>query len=626
MARRPDITWLRTVFASRLAWGVAVAVFIALVLAELAIFIPSYAGHRQSLLDQVQRTGTAYLRAAHQLAPEDQRGFAKRLATATADSDWQGAAVLAPDGRSLGRFGTPPELAGTCTGERLQTALHSDSRSRLQRYEICWPAAHTGLPVSVAASLDVAWLPDKLRDFALRIAGLVALIAVATTAVLMLVLGRQVLRPVLGLQQQMAIAAYRPEAADRRTMLDVPSARGELADLVAASQHALDQVARQFADLVTRNRDLEISEARFRGMFEESFDAILVLESTQRIVAEANPAAARMLGRPREALRGAPLSALHGEDLGRFQDFLDSVETNGWARSSDLTCATPAGERIPVDVSGTIIEWTDRPMCLAVIRDMRAVKGMERALVEAKEVAEQADRAKSQFLASVSHELRTPLNAIIGFSEMLSREALGPLGNAQYRTYAEDIQGAGQHLLEIINDILDISRIEAGRMNIDPAPVDLKPCTEQVFGMLNEKRAQSGVVLAADIAPETPAPVLDARHLRQILTNLIVNAIKASPAGTTVTVRAQPGPGAQGCTIAVMDQGCGLSEAEVALARQPFQQAGSDQGLAREGGTGLGLPLAERLTQLNGGTLEIDSTPGAGTTVTLRFGPSPAEA
>jgi len=618
---RPDVTWLRTVFTSRLAWGVAVAVFAAIVVVEVLIFVPSYYKHRQTLLDQVARTGAAYIRAAHHLDnPSAERAFAERLRVGTRGTNWRGAAILDPQNRIIAHFGVPPALARSCTGEQVRTVLDSNRR----RYEVCWPpGAIEGLALGVAASFDVAWLPGKLRDFGLRIAGLVALIAAATTAVLMLVVGRQVLRPMLTLQQQMSAAAYRPEAADRRTVLDVPSAHGELADLVRASQHTLDQVAWQFADLVARNRALEVSEARFRGMFEESFDAILVLDAANDAIIEANPAAATMLGWSRDALCGTRLSELPAHDVPKFTSFLDSVETQGWGRSSDLTCTTAGGERIPIDVSGTRIEWNGAPMCLAVIRDMRSVKRMERALVEAKEAAEQADRAKSQFLASVSHELRTPLNAIIGFSEILSRETLGPLGRPQYRGYADDIHSAGRHLLEIINDILDISRIEAGRMNTDPAPVNLNSCIEQVFWMLDEKGERYGVKLTADIAPETPAPVLDERHLRQILTNLIVNAIKASPPETTVQVRACPGPTVDTCIIAVSDNGCGMSEAEVALARQPFQQAGHTQGLAREGGTGLGLPLAERLVQLNGGTLKIESAPGEGTTITLRFGPAP---
>ncbi len=252
------------------------------------------------------------------------------------------------------------------------------------------------------------------------------------------------------------------------------------------------------------------------------------------------------------------------------------------------------------------------------------LEASEAAARAARAEAEQATTAKSQFLAVASHELRTPLNAIIGFAEVMVHRIHGSMGNAKYAEYAEDIRNSGLHLLALINDILDLAKIEAGKMELSLDIVDLQRLVAECA------RLMRGSVELADISLEVrgiqPAPYMraDGMKLRQVLLNLINNAVKYTPPGGTVTVSVdQEEDGAPDGTerfiiLSVADTGCGMNETEVALALEPFRQVHSHVSRAGEG-TGLGLPVARSLVELHGGTLTIESEPGKGTTITVRL-------
>jgi signal transduction histidine kinase len=246
-------------------------------------------------------------------------------------------------------------------------------------------------------------------------------------------------------------------------------------------------------------------------------------------------------------------------------------------------------------------------------------KRVEAQLIETKNSAEAASRAKTDFLANMSHELRTPLNAIIGFSEILKQEPLGPLGHPSYRDYVRDVYESGVHLLRIINDILDLSKIEVGKLTLSETPVDPREAIESCMRIVRERADNGGIALIAEVAPDLPTLNADERMVKQVLLNLLSNAIKFTPSGGSVRIVARTDD-EDGLVIEVADTGIGIAATDIERALQPFEQI--DSSLHRKyQGTGLGLPLARSMCELHGGRFVIESAVGKGTTVTVRFPP-----
>jgi signal transduction histidine kinase len=247
--------------------------------------------------------------------------------------------------------------------------------------------------------------------------------------------------------------------------------------------------------------------------------------------------------------------------------------------------------------------------------DISALKKREEELRAAKEQAEKANRAKSNFLALMSHELRTPLNAINGFSEMMHKEILGPI-SARYREYACDINQSGEYLLSVINDILDMAKIEAGKVELVWGAVTVSEVVSGCIRLIEHRAARSQVTVTSHLLTDMTI-MADEMRLKQVVLNLLTNAVKFTPAGGKVEVVAfleDDGSPA----IRVSDTGIGMSAAEIPRALAAFEQA--DSSVSRKfGGTGLGLPLSRRLVQLHGGALTIESKPGQGTSVTVRL-------
>jgi signal transduction histidine kinase len=251
-----------------------------------------------------------------------------------------------------------------------------------------------------------------------------------------------------------------------------------------------------------------------------------------------------------------------------------------------------------------------------LLRDREAA---HEALRLAKEEAEAANQAKSGFLATMSHELRTPLNAIIGFSEMMLREVLGPVGNEHYRAYVGDIHASGAHLLQIINDILDLSKAEAGKIELSDDVFDLRDIMRTVGQLTAGRIVSAELTETLDFADDLPPIRGDERKTKQVLLNLITNAVKFTPAGGRIAITGRFDP-QEGLAITVADTGIGISEADLERVLKPFEQVDSSFSRQHQG-TGLGLPLVKAIMEMHGGRLLLKSRLGEGTTVTVVFPP-----
>jgi PAS domain S-box-containing protein len=260
----------------------------------------------------------------------------------------------------------------------------------------------------------------------------------------------------------------------------------------------------------------------------------------------------------------------------------------------------------------------------AVFRDLSQWKRSEQALTEARRQAEKASAAKSEFLAKISHEIRTPLNAIIGFSEVMMDERLGSIGNERYREYLKDIHSSGAHVVSLLNDLLDLSKIEAGKLDLHLASVDLNELTHQCVAIMQPQANRERIIIRSSHAEHLPQIEADARSLRQIVLNLLSNSIKFTGAGGQVIVStALTDTG--NVVLRVRDTGIGMSEQDIATALEPFRQLATS-GRAGSGGTGLGLPLSKALAEANHASFAIRSAPNSGTLVEISFPPMRAAA
>jgi PAS domain S-box-containing protein len=276
------------------------------------------------------------------------------------------------------------------------------------------------------------------------------------------------------------------------------------------------------------------------------------------------------------------------------------------------------GIPLPADVTAIRISAGGQGLACVFARDISGRKQGEAELRIAKNRAESANRAKSDFLMTMSHELRTPLNAIIGFSEIMQQEMYGPLGSERYGAFAGDIISSGRHLLCIINNMLDLSKAEAGQLALIEEEVEVGEVLSQSLRMFREKAKKQGVELSSNEMPEIVLRA-DRQILQQIVINLVSNAVKFTPSGGTVTLSAGIEDEAI-CRLSVQDTGRGIAEDDLERVLEPFVQA--ENALTRQHeGTGLGLPLAKKFMELHGGTLTIASSLGGGTTVTARFPP-----
>ena len=366
-----------------------------------------------------------------------------------------------------------------------------------------------------------------------------------------------------------------------------------------------------------RERELHISEAKFRLVI-DTLPALVNAVAPDGRIAFANAHHAALFGTAPGDLAGVHLDAvMFAADAARHDRANATVFDSGTPlrfeeaiEAEDGTCRTMLTSKAPLrDTEGRIVN------VVTVSTDITEQKRAEAKLATAKEAAQQANQAKTEFLANMSHELRTPLNAILGFADVTRQELLGPLGQDRYRGYQEDIHASARRLLALIDDLLDVSKLELGRLNATASRFDV---ANLIAEELRERRAEAeahDVTLVEDLAEDLPSLVSDALRVRQILSNVIANAIRYSGAGSRVAVRAAP-RASSGVCVTITDDGPGMSAAELEIAQSRFGRV-HPGGDAPGTGVGLGLPIAQDLARLLGGRLSLDSAPGLGTRATL---------
>lgn len=363
-------------------------------------------------------------------------------------------------------------------------------------------------------------------------------------------------------------------------------------------------------------------EQRYRLLAENMTD-LVTCHARNGAVVFASPAAERVLGVPSYALHGQSLfDRVHVADRPAYLNALSIAASRKVEAAAEFRLRR--GDAADGQPTFTWVEMRSRPLSgsgesqqvVSVLRDVSERKRHEAAVDAAREEADRANEARGRFLANVSHELRTPLNAINGFSEMLMHEEAMRLDQARRHEYATLIHDSGEHLLNLVNSILDMSKIESGHFEITPEPFALAPLVNQCMQLVELKAEAGGVALSADLPESFDEVVGDKRAYRQILLNLVANAVKFTKPGGSVTVSLRR-DGAF-LSLAVTDTGIGIAEADLPRLGSPFFQARSSYDRAYDG-TGLGLSVVKGLAELHGGRIEITSQLGRGTRVTLRM-------
>ncbi|MDA5195059.1 ATP-binding protein [Govanella unica] len=385
----------------------------------------------------------------------------------------------------------------------------------------------------------------------------------------------------------------------------------------------IGELADGLKKMVHQLRTQTVSMTYLDDIISSMFDCLVVTDSRQRIE-KVNAATCRLTGYSPHDLINQPFAKLLmppgnqllpiGEqfDPGNLKPTGDGLEIN--------TIFAKSGQEIPIQMGVTVMasHVDGKPRMVCMFRDVSEQQKRERELRHAKDEAEIANASKSQFLANMSHELRTPLNAVIGFSSMLKDEIKGPL-TSTYKSYATDIHDSAQHLLAIINDILDLSKLEAGKMDIFDEDVTIEEVVHSTIRLVKTRADERQIKLEIDLPTDLPDILADQRMLKQVLINLLSNAVKFNVPGGRVCVSARLRlDGA--LAIAVADSGIGMDPDTIPRLLEPFSQA--DAAFNRTyAGTGLGLAITKSMVELHGGQLTVDSAVGEGTTITIILPP-----
>ena len=384
-----------------------------------------------------------------------------------------------------------------------------------------------------------------------------------------------------------------------------------------------DSVTRAIA---AKQRELEASEARFKRLAESTNVVPWAANlDTQRFI-YIGPQVEDFTGYAASTWYAAGFWSQHIHPEDRRRVLFDEIGAlpHGAYRTVEYRVRASNGRILHMRNMLTVSRKTDgdsgRSVVIAegFLLDVTDMKLAEVALEESRRRAEEANKVKSEFLATMSHELRTPLNAVIGFSEIMKDEVFGPI-DPQYREYSESIHASGRHLLDLINDVLDLSKIEAGRIELAEAETDIGELVNTCVRLLSERMKSAGLQCEVTVQNSLPTMILDERRVKQVLLNLMSNAVKFTPPGGAIMISAQRASQG-GIEMSVRDTGVGMSPEEIPRALSKFGQI--DGELTRKhDGTGLGLPIAKSLMEMHGGAFEIESQKGKGTEIRLWLPP-----
>ncbi|MGE0340852.1 MAG: histidine kinase dimerization/phospho-acceptor domain-containing protein, partial [Xanthobacteraceae bacterium] len=370
-------------------------------------------------------------------------------------------------------------------------------------------------------------------------------------------------------------------------------------------------------------RSLRAAEAATRdqqAILDTATDGVLIIDRDGKILGM-NKSAEALFSFDFAEVRDASFTMLFAPESHRAAvDYLDKLASNGVASilndGREVVGRERNGGLIPLFMNLGKVGDDGQKFC-AVLRDITQWKRAEEELTSARRQAETASSHKSDFLAKISHEMRTPLNAIIGFAEVMIEERFGPIGSERYRDYLKDIHQSGAHLISLINDLLDLSKIEAGKLELDFTSVDLNDVAKQCISIMQPQANRERIIIRTALAEHLPPVVADLRSIRQIVLNLLSNSVKFTrPGGQVILSTSTTDKGE--VVMRVRDTGIGMTEEEVTAALEPFRQLATSGRDTKEG-TGLGLPLTKALVEANRASFQIKSTVNSGTLIEIAF-------
>ena len=594
-------TELKTLVSSTIAQRLAVAVFASILVIEMAIFIPDYQREKGEIfanLEETARTGaiSLLLHLEHHPVPTG-----SDLETLFKGTGFRGAALYSPSGKRLKTMGPTPPFPARLDNAAKPLSIHDKEGQSLWLY---WPESVTGFKQGIAVVRDTSHIGGLLQGYFGRVSLRIFIICFFVTSVAMAVIGFILVFPLLHMHAQIQ---------DIRDDSGLPSGL-DPGDRNRNSE--LGELANSFNALLQTTKDntakLKKSEQRFKDFTASAADRFWETDDQHRFTYVSSPhgglsgSADELVGKRQWEVGYRQIDPETESRLKTLYDAHQAFhgEQFSWRNSKGemrhvIKSAIPVfdDDGIFMGFRGTTIDNSDE--------------------VNARQTAEAANRVKTEFLANMSHELRTPLNAILGFSEALDQKIFGELANEKQAEYVRNIHESGHHLLDLINDILDVSAIEAGKLDLNETDFDLNETVEASLRLVTQRAYERGIGLLNRTLGKPLRVRMDERRLKQILVNLLSNAVKFTETGGTVSIYAEKGQNGS-FTLTVSDTGIGMDADGIGKALEKFGQVNNDSKLDQEG-TGLGLPLAKGLVELHGGTLTIDSEPGTGTAVSLFF-------